>query len=213
VNGSCTTCGNGGCTGTGGTTANPTGGLVCNDGASNPVTCSPPPTATLYADNPVIDVGQSTTLHWSSTNAASCTGQGFSTGNATSGSASTGTLTTATTDNYILTCSNSGGSKSATASVQVLAPSATISADKTRVSLGTAVTLTWSASGVKSCTVTGPTGTLASGPATSYSFSTGSPSAPQTISAQSVYTISCTTNGNPVSNSVVVNLLPGFTTF
>ena len=55
---------------------------------------------------------------WSSTNATSCAASGgWSGAKSTSGSASTGVLTAATS--YTLTCTGSGGSKSETASVTV----------------------------------------------------------------------------------------------
>src|SRR3989344_754388 len=84
-------------------------GPSCNNGATNPASCSIfTPTATLSVDDNEIDVGQATILRWNSTNATSCTGTGFSTGGATSGSASTGALSPAGTYNYQVVCSGTG---------------------------------------------------------------------------------------------------------
>lgn len=215
LGGSCTACSNGGCSGTGGSLGNPYGGLSCNNGARNPVACSAfIPTATLSATPSVVDRGQSSTLTWNSTNSTSCTGTGFSTGGATSGSVSTGILNTAGTQSYQLVCSGTGGSTQPTfASVEVLNPSATISANPSRVQAGGSAVLTWSASGVSSCSVTGPSGTLVSGAANaSHAFSTGSPRT-VTITAQSTYTITCQTNSTPVTRSIIVNTDAAFQEF
>ena len=206
-----------GCTGGGGTPSNPIGPpgnpLICKDGASNPPVCdSYPPTATLSATSP-INQGQSSTLTWNSTTATRWTGSGF-TASGTSGSVSTGILNTPGTENYQIICSKSGvNSTPASASVTVLAPNVTISANPTRVSTGGRSAITWLGTDVLSCTVTGPSGTIASGNAdSSYSFSTGSP---QTllISGQSVYTITCTTPTSPITDSVTVNASPSFQEF
>jgi hypothetical protein len=75
---------------------------------------TPTSTAALSANPASISSDQSSTLSWSSTNATSCTGTSFSTGNASSGSA---TLTPLETTTYSVTCTN--GSTSATASATV----------------------------------------------------------------------------------------------
>jgi hypothetical protein len=76
----------------------------------------PAPTASLSANPTSIKVGKSATLSWSSTNATSCTGSGF-TASGTSGS--TGVTPSATTT-YSITCSGNGGSAKATATVTVV---------------------------------------------------------------------------------------------
>ena len=77
------------------------------------------PIALLTADPSTVQSGNSSTLEWSSANATSCAGNGFNTGGATSGTVSTGPLTTATS--YSVTCINSVGSASDDASVAVTA--------------------------------------------------------------------------------------------
>ena len=71
------------------------------------------PTATLSANPTSVASGSSSTLTWGSTNATSCAGTGFSTGNATSGSVSTGALTATTS--YSVNCG--GATASATVTV------------------------------------------------------------------------------------------------
>jgi len=79
------------------------------------------PTASLTADSTNLSYGNSTILHWSSTNATSCSNVLGKGDVATSGSVSTGVLTQNTTFN--ITCSNSSY-KPANASVTInIAPS------------------------------------------------------------------------------------------
>jgi hypothetical protein len=81
-----------------------------------------PPTVTLTASPTSIIPGQSATLTWSSTNAASCSASGSWSGVENL----SGALTVSPTANstYILTCSGSGGSASSSASITVTPPSA-----------------------------------------------------------------------------------------
>jgi Concanavalin A-like lectin/glucanases superfamily/Phosphoesterase family/Pectate lyase superfamily protein len=83
-------------------------------------TGTPAPTASLSANPTSITSGQSSTLTWSSTNATSCTGTGFSTGNAVSGSVS---VSPTATTHYSVSCTGSGGTASASATVTVGAAS------------------------------------------------------------------------------------------
>ena len=93
--------------------------VTCTDGTQSAssnasVTVNPPPgpTATLNANPGTVTTGAPSTLTWSSTNAVSCTGNGFDTGGNVTGSASTGPLSVTT--NYSVTCS--GASSSVTTS-------------------------------------------------------------------------------------------------
>lgn len=189
---------------------------VASDGSSygvgvDPAACGP--TATLSASPSTIDSGQSSTLTWSSANADSCTGTGF-TADGTSGTRSTGILNSPGTSNYQVACTGAGGTSApAFASVEVLSPNVVISASPARLQIGANSQISWSASGVKSCTVTGPSGTLASGNAdASHNFSTGSPIS-VAIQYQSIFTITCQTNGAPATKSVTVNVVPLFQEF
>ncbi len=227
---SCVNCSNGGCTGTGGNPSNSNGGLSCNNRATNPPACILTPTANLWvSDRSKIDVGQSTTLRWSSTNATSCEFVGtppneITTRGATSNSApglSTGSLTVVGIQNYQLTCSEAGRtSVPSLASVQVLAPDATISASPTRVHAHTSSTITWSANGIQSCSITKngaawkpPTYTNMTPPSESNTLALASDT--DTITAQSTFTITCLTNdpAKPKTASVIVNIVPVFKEF
>ena len=162
-----------------------------------------PPTCTLSA-SPADKVPS--TLTWSSTNATSCTGGGFSTGNATGG-----TKAVSTAGNYTLSCSGSGGS--CTDSVSLAAPctnaTATISADKTRIQPGDSVTLSYSGTGTDAaCTVTGPGISVTSAAPTSCTVGTATVDTPA-LSAQSTYTVTC----GSATDTVIINVIPGFSEF
>lgn len=96
-------------------TAKDSDGATCSASTSVYVsaTYTPPPppsqpTAHISANPTSVNSGNSTTLQWSSTNAASCQGNGFSTGNTTSGNVVSSPLTNTTT--FSVTCTNSSGS-------------------------------------------------------------------------------------------------------
>lgn len=208
-NQSCVACGGSpaptGCTGAGGSAGDPLGSLVCINGATNPINCDafPPaqPVITSFSASPAtIDQGQSTTLSWNSNNASSCTGTGFLAGG-TSGSRSTGIINTPGISTYQLICSGLGGDSSPRfASVTVLSPSVSISSADPRVSVNTQTTITWSASQVVSCTISGPGLSR-----TDYAETPTSQNV--TISSQSVFTITCQTNGGQtVTGTAIVNV-------
>ena len=73
------------------------------------------PTATLSAFARSIPNGQSSTLMWSSTNAKTCSGTGFS----ASGASGSLTVTPSATTTYGITCTGSGGSASQSVTVAV----------------------------------------------------------------------------------------------
>lgn len=174
------------------------------------------PIATLYASPAEISSGRSTKLVWSSSNATSCTGTGFNTNEDISGNVQTQVFDIPGTYSYQVVCTGEGGVKSAPAltSVTVLPNyNVSITANPTRVKIGTTSSITWSAFGVDSCLVTGPAGTLASGASdTSKNFTTNSPYT-AIINQQSKFTITCQTSTTPVTGSVTVNLLPIFNEF
>jgi hypothetical protein len=155
---------------------------------------SPTPTASLSANPTSITAGQSSTLSWSSTNATSCTGGGFSTGDATSGSA---VVAPSATTTYTVSCSGNGGtaSASATVSVALATPTASLSANPRSITAGQSSTLSWSSTNATSCTGGG--------------FSTGgalSGSAVVTPSVTTTYTVSCSGGGGTASASATVTV-------
>lgn len=81
----------------------------------------PQPVASISVDSTSIAYNSATTIHWSSGYAVGCTGNGFSTGGATSGAVSTGALTA--TRSYSVTCVNAARSTTSGAvTVNVAAP-------------------------------------------------------------------------------------------
>lgn len=148
--------------------------------------------------NIYINNGDSATLTWSCPSAynSSSSGTNFSTGGALSGSTSVSPTSNTT---YTIVCNDSGSSGQVT--VTVLNPVLSISASPTRVRQGNASTITWSASEVDSCSVSGP------------SFSASGLSGSQSSGAiqnQSTYTLTCSTQGGNESASVTVTLAPSF---
>lgn len=203
---SCVACSNGGCS-----------GGVCRNGANNPPACNLyKPVASLSANPASVDVGQSSTLTWNSTNdATSCVGTGFTAGPA-GGTRSTGVFDTPGTRDYQVVCTGPGGtSQPAFTSVQVLSPDVFIRADRTRVRSGETSNISWGASGVKSCIVSDPASPpyLASGNADNGNNFTKDSPYPATITSQSKFTIVCKTNGADITRSVTVNVLPSFQEF
>ena len=147
------------------------------------------------------------TLTWSSSNASTCRGGGFSTGEATSGSVSVSTAGA-----YTLTCTDKIGNF-CTDSVTVSGgactnPSASISANPGRIQSGGTTQISYNASGVDgSCTISGP-GAPGSVPAASCTVPNGSFTTPA-LTTQTTYTITC----GDTSNNVIVNVVPNFTEF
>jgi uncharacterized repeat protein (TIGR03803 family) len=202
------------CTGTGFLTGNAVSGSVsvapattatyavsCTNGSASAsanatvTVTAPAPTASLTANPASITAGQSSTLSWSSTNATSCTGNGFLTGNSVTGSVS---VTPATTTTYIVTCTNGSASASTSATVTVTGttPTATLTANPASITSGQSSTLTWSSTNATSCTGTG--------------FSTGnavSGSVSVTPSTTASYSVNCTNGSTSASASATVTVL------
>lgn len=82
---------------------------------------APIPTVTLTASPTSITSGGSSTLIWSSTNATSCTGTGFTAGG-TSGNA---IVSPAVTQTYSITCTGAGGTRSQSTTITVFATTLT----------------------------------------------------------------------------------------
>lgn len=183
-------------------------------------TCAGLPYSTLAADPSTIDSGQSSTLSWSSSRATSCTAAGgFSTGGATSGSASTGVLTS--TQNYQISCTGTAGTASSNiATVTVLVPTAAVSAAPDRVVVasgggGGSTSVSWSAANVNTCTITKNGAVWQT--LTADESRNVSGSAPDTVSAQTSYVMSCTNNASASAAAAtatqIVNIITTFGEF
>lgn len=127
------------------------------DGSSSGGTPSNP-VLNLTAAPPLVTSGSSATLIWTSSNATSCTASGgWSGSRATSGSASTGAITSSTT--FTLTCSGASGTTAAAETVHVTLttanPSVSLRASPASVTTGSSATLTWSSTNATTCTASG----------------------------------------------------------
>ena len=181
-----------------------------------------PTNVSLSANPGTIDSGESSTLTWNSTNAVSCTSMGgFSTGDATSGSASTGVLTS--TQNYQISCSGIGATTNSNiATVTVLQPTALINAIPSRVvrdSTGSGATsISWSATSVNTCTIT-RNGIVWQTLIADTSRTVSSSGTPDTVTGQTTYAISCTNNASAgagvvaASATQIVNVVSSFQEF
>jgi hypothetical protein len=149
-----------------------------------------------------INVGDSDTLTWSCTNTSSCNSTGgFSTGGKTSGHAS---VTPATTGliTYGITCS---GAPFYFPQIDVHSPDVSISASPTRVLVGGNTTVSWTSTHTLSCSIT------KNGSAWKSGLSNAGVTTP--IQTQTTFTITCSTSGAPVTDSVVVDVQADFQEF
>jgi hypothetical protein len=99
----------------------PSGGNAIDPNGIGSINLSPPPTAQIWADSTSFANGGSTTLHWSSIAATTCTGSGFNTGGATGGAQGTGSLSTGTYT-YSVSCTGPSGTASDSVIIRVTNP-------------------------------------------------------------------------------------------
>ncbi len=176
-------------------------------------------TSTLSANPNPVEQGQNTTLTWSTTGGAvcatTCSGSGFSTGGATSGSALATVPPAPPTTSYALTCS--GGSvlppPPANVVVSVIVPavtSFTVNGQSTsaRVVLGQSnnANLAWSSQNASSCSVTKN--------GTAWLSGLSNAGALDTVTTRTVYLLDCqNSQGTHATSTVIVNAPPGFQEF
>lgn len=198
-------------------------GLQKTVACSNTLTvnsCNP----TLIPPNPgTVDLGQQTSIGWSvpSACANSCI---FSDGHSVSGNSGTYAVvppapTSGTTDTYALTCP-ANSSHVAQTQVTVRVPTATITATPARVQAGSATTISWTSTNVDSCSITRNGAAWAGHGNSDLVADTNrqvNGSSQDTISAQTVYVITCLNDSGTVSaqstGKTVVNLIPSFQEF
>jgi hypothetical protein len=205
---------------TGALASNTTYTITCSGagGTSTPAsaTVNVIPTASLSANPMSVPNGGSSSLSWSSTNAARCSASGGWSGTlAANGSVNVGPLTSGT--NYSIVCSGAGGSSTAASvSVGILgAATASLTANPTTVAKGGSSTLVWSSTNASTCTASGgwsgtlaPSGSQSTGPissTTTYSISCSgpggaSPTASATVTVTPVPTASISANPTVVSS-------------
>jgi hypothetical protein len=119
----------------------------------------PVPTAQISCQPQVADVGMSIAISYSCGGATGSTGQGFDSQNQTSGSTTT-VITTppagATAANYGINCTNGTAAGQAQCSVQIDSPSIVLLANPKTVNPGSASTIGWITTSMKSCVVSSP---------------------------------------------------------
>jgi hypothetical protein len=183
------------------------------DGTVNVISCNP----TLSANPSTIDLGQTTDLAWSvpAACASSCQfSDGHSGGRSGTYTVTPPAPTSGTTDLYAVTCP-ANSSHVAQTSVTVRVPTASLSADPTRVRSGSSSTISWSASDVTSCSITRNGAAWKSSLAANGAGQVSGSSA-DTIATQTAYVIDCVDEsggGATAQASVVVNVVPDFTEF
>ncbi len=132
------------------TTGTADDGFTTNYSKTSSCTAPSGPTVDLTLTPPSINQGGSSTLSWTSTNATSCTGTGFSTGGATANHV---TVSPSITTSYSISCTGPGGTGTDTAILNVTpvstppgGPSCTLSADPSSIGQGESSTLSWTIS-------------------------------------------------------------------
>jgi hypothetical protein len=163
-----------------------------------------PPTVTFSPDSYSISSGASTNLHWTATNATSCTASGaWSGAKAVSGTESTGILSASQV--YFLTCTGPGGTSPLyTVPLTVIPVVPTVdlkvngSDGSVTLAQGATKTLSWTATNATSCTASG---------ADAFAGNKAVPTGSEVLSVTrtSTDTLSCTGPGGTTSDSVQVN--------
>lgn len=187
--------------------------------------CGPDTTITISNDSTscslspdtlsVPSSGGKVNVQWNASNANSCTGSGFSTGNKTSGSVQ---LDVTKDTTLSLSCQLKSGALCTPPSATVTlvkcggTPDLQLTAKPTRVISGESTALSWSASGTDAaCTLKGSDGkVLATSPAGACTASnSGTDISTGPLTKQTVYTLSC----GAASKTVIVNIVPKYSQF
>jgi uncharacterized repeat protein (TIGR03803 family) len=163
---------------------------------------TPVPTVTLSASPTLFSLGNFTTLTWASMGDADCTGNFAGTVVLPQNASQQVTPTITGVSTYTLTCTNLGGTATASVDVTVTAaqpPTVTMAVSPTEIaaSTGTA-SLTWSSTGATSCTASGAW----SGP---QPISSNSPLM-NLAAGQYSYTLTCTGPGGSASASATLKV-------
>jgi hypothetical protein len=107
----------------------------------------PPPVVTLSASQTTINVGQSTTLTWSASDATSCTAYGTWQNEGAKPSSGSQSVSPIRSASYTLSCSGRGGTGNATAAITVVQPALAPPGDlRAAVADGVAVRVAWTGS-------------------------------------------------------------------
>jgi 3D (Asp-Asp-Asp) domain-containing protein len=161
------------------------------------VTVVPKPVASIAADPPVIQPGESSELTWTSSHADFCVGTGFSTGAGQTTSGSVIVSPTVTTT-YLVTCT--GELENDADSVEIIVGVPNISIEVLTdsfpfVPYNGVTDIRWESTDTQSCVLTGP-GVSATG--------TSGETTSQPITGKTTFTLVCQTAFGPVSTSTTI---------
>ena len=161
------------------------------------------PEITFYADPASVELGNSSMVYWSVTNAFSCVGEKAWSGD--KGTVGSEPMFLSATRTYDLVCTGSGGTSRKSATIEVVSPgqpTLTLRADSPSVQQGRTGVLTWSTTNVNSCQATGAW----SGARASAGAETVGP-----LSATSSFLLVCTGPGGTVeaATQIAVTAAPG----
>lgn len=148
------------------------------------------PAIEFYADPSTVELGRSSIVYWSVTNAYTCVGEGAWSGD--KGTVGSEPMFLSATRTYDLVCTGSGGTSRKSATIEVVSPgqpTLTFRANSPSVQQGTTGTVTWSTTNVNSCLASGAW----SGARSSSGVETVGP-----LSAISTFRLVCTGPGGTV---------------
>lgn len=182
--------------------------------ASATVTVTEPPSVSCSVNDTTVLPGETVTYTAQPQNGARSPYSWSSNSGGSYGTGATATRTFTAVGTYDMRVSASNSSADVCPYVSVSAcpgaRTASIEASAERVNRGDTVTISWEATGIySSCTVTGPGGTIHTTTAASCLVPDGSEDV--IVNGQSTYTISC--DSGAISDSVIVNVVPGVEEF
>jgi len=185
---------------------------------------TPPPAATVgtfTASPATIQTGQTASLAWTSNTATSCTASGGTGSDGWTGSVgtsstgtSTGTISTAGSYTYTLTCTGPGGTGApSSVTLNVTNPPgagaaiSSFTAANSQLTTGQGTTLSWSTTNATACTASGGLGGSDGWTGTEPISSTGTSIGPFSTTGTYTYTLNCSGPGGASgANSVSINV-------
>jgi hypothetical protein len=170
--------------------------------SANLMVTTPPPTIDISVNPNSVALGLSSTLTWSTINAASCTASGAWSGSQPTSGTQSVTPAAVGMATYTLACTGPGGNGTASANLAVTPapPTVSISVNPTSVVLGISSTLTWSSTNATSCT--------ASGSWSGSQPTSGSQSVTPTAVGMATYSLNCTGAGGTTGASANLTVTP-----
>lgn len=159
---------------------------------------APPPAIDFYADPASVELGASSMVYWSVTNAYSCVGEKAWSGD--KGTVGSEPMFLSATRTYDLVCTGTGGTSRKSVTIQVVSPgqpTLTLRSDSPSVQQGQTGVLTWSTANVNSCQASGAW----SGVRAASGVETVGP-----LSATSSFVLVCTGPGGTVESATQIGV-------